>query len=278
VRDFSILGDAPSASLRNAYVKRNPTKLFIKSMTQLTVNTKKLKDLIGSDKFKSEMALALPKHLTPDRMARVALTTLLKTPKLGECDPASVMQALMTCSQHGIEPDGRRAHLIPYGKQCQLIIDYKGIVELVMRSGNISYIHADVIYANDEFDYDRGELKAHKYDLGGDRGDLVGCYALCRFKDGTEKCEVMSKAEVEAIRVRSKAGKSGPWVTDWNEMAKKTAFRRLSKWLPMDGEVREAFESDDTQFKFNKPKRAAATHSDIFTENVAAEEAEEATP
>ena len=95
----------------------------------LTKSTKKLQDLIGSDKFKEQMALALPKHLTPDRMARVALTTLLKTPKLGECDPASVLQALMTCSQHGIEPDGRRAHLIPYGNQCQLIIDYKGIVE-----------------------------------------------------------------------------------------------------------------------------------------------------
>ena len=255
----------------------NPFQTDKQSMTTaITKNTKKLQDLISSEKFKEQMALALPKHLTPDRMARVALTTLLKTPKLGECDPASVLQALMTCSQHGIEPDGRRAHLIPYGNQCQLIIDYKGIVELVMRSGNISYIHADVIYANDDFEYDRGELKAHKYDLGVDRGELVGCYALCRFKDGTEKCEVMSKAEVEAIRNRSKAGKSGPWVTDWNEMAKKTCFRRLSKWLPMDGEIREAFESDDTQFKFNdKPQRAKATHSDMFTENIAVKDTEE---
>ena len=79
-------------------------------MTQAITNkTKKLQDLISSDKFKEQIALALPKHLTPDRMARVALTTVLKTPKLAECDPASVLQALLTCSQPGIAPDGRRA-------------------------------------------------------------------------------------------------------------------------------------------------------------------------
>ena len=225
--------------------------------TQLSKKTEKLRTLLESPKLRDQMALVLPKHLTPDRMARIAITALIKTPKLAECDPASVLQAMMTCSQHGIEPDGRRAHLIPYGNTCQLIIDYKGIVELVMRSGNVSYIHADVIYEEDEFDYDRGELKAHKFELGGKRGAIVGCYALCRFKDGTEKCEVMSKDEIENIRNRSRAGKSGPWVTDWNEMAKKTVFRRLAKWLPMEGEIREAFESDDDQFQFNREIKKA---------------------
>ena len=240
----------------------------------LTTNTKKLKDLIGSDKFKQEMALALPKHLTPDRMARVALTTLLKTPKLAECDPASVLQALMTCSQHGIEPDGRRAYLIPYGKQCQLIIGYQGLVELMLNAEDISNIYAKEVRANDEFDYNKGELITHRFDLGTDRGDIVGAYCLIRYKDGHEKCEVMDMSELEAVKNCSKAKASGPYQSFPAEMYKKIVIKRAAKMVKLNPNLRDAIESDDDQFSF-KPKRAAATHSDMFTEDVAVKETEE---
>ena len=242
----------------------------------LTTNTKKLKDLIGSDKFKQEMALALPKHLTPDRMARVALTTLLKTPKLAECDPASVLQALMTCSQHGIEPDGRRAYLIPYGKQCQLIIGYQGLVELMLNAEDISNIYAKEVRANDEFDYNKGELITHRFDLGTDRGDIVGAYCLIRYKDGHEKCEVMDMSELEAVKNCSKAKASGPYQSFPAEMYKKIVIKRAAKMVKLNPNLRDAIESDDDQFSF-KPKRAAATHSDMFTEDVV-KVAEEASP
>lgn len=151
---------------------------------------------------------------------------------------------MLTCSQLGLEPDGRRAHLIPYGKTCQLIIDYKGLVELAMRSGEVSNIHADVICENDEFLCDRGQIVKHEIDYRKERGSVFAAYAICRFKDGSEKSEVMSVMEIDAIRKRSRASGSGPWVTDYNEMAKKTVFRRLSKWLPLSSEFREALEKD----------------------------------
>lgn len=202
-----------------------------------------LSGIINSDTMKSQFAAVLPKCLTADRLARVALTQIRKVPKLNNCDQGSFLSALMTCAELGIEPNGRHAHLIPYGRECQLIIDYKGLVELAMRSGKISRIHADVVCENDRITIKNGIID-HSINPLKERGSVVGAYAMCAFKDGTEKHEYMSKAEIDAIRSRSKAGKSGPWVSDYNEMAKKTVFRRMSKWLPLSPEVMDTVEKE----------------------------------
>lgn len=210
-----------------------------------------IRDQLSGEQFREAVAKALPKHLTPDRFIRVALTALTKTPKLASCDQASFFSQLLTLSQLGLEPDGRRAHLIPFENrkrgvvECQLIVDYKGLVELAQNSGKISNIHADLVCENDVFDYDCGEIKTHRINFRKPRGQAYAVYAKARFKDGSERCEVMTVEDVEKIRQRSKAKDSGPWQTDWNEMAKKTVFRRLSKWLPLSPEQRDALEADD---------------------------------
>ncbi len=198
---------------------------------------------IESADFQSQIAKALPRHITPDRMIRVALTALTRTPKLADCTPASVCKCLLDLSAAGLEPDGQRAHLIPYGKEATVVIDYKGLAELAMRSGTVSNIHADVVCDKDHFEADTGRV-SHKVNYREPRGDAYAAYCLIRFKDGSEKAEVMSRDEIEAIRKRSRAGQSGPWVTDWNEMAKKTAARRAFKWVPLSPEIREAVEAD----------------------------------
>lgn len=210
-----------------------------------------IRQMLESDDFKKAVEKAMPKHLKPDRFVRIAILATTRTPKLQECDSKSLFNHLITLSSLGIEPDGRRAHLIPFWNakrnvtEVQLIIDYKGIAELIMRSGMVSFIHADVICENDEFEYDRGEVKRHKVNLRQPRGKMYGAYVIVRMKDGGEKSEVMSKDEIDAIRARSKSGKSGPWCTDYNEMAKKTVFRRASKWLSLSPEIRDAVEADD---------------------------------
>lgn len=202
-----------------------------------------LRGWIESPDFQSQIAKALPKHLTPDRQIRIALTALTRTPKLAECTPASVCKALLDLSAMGLEPDGRRAHLIPYGKECQLVIDYKGLAELAMRSGMVSNIHADVVCENDSFEADTGRVR-HRVNYKEPRGKVYAAYCLIRFKDDSEKAEVMGLEEIEAIRKRSKAGQSGPWITDFNEMAKKTAARRAFKWVPLSPEIRDAADAD----------------------------------
>ena len=129
-----------------------------------------LKSLLEGDDFKSKVAQTLPKHLKPERFIRVAVAAMNRTPKLKQCTPESFFKCMIDLSSYGLEPDGRRAHLIPYGTECTLIIDYKGLAELAMRSGILKRIHADVICESDEFEYDLGEIKRHRIDFKGERG------------------------------------------------------------------------------------------------------------
>ncbi len=240
------------------------TSLQAAASSQMTAKKKKpieelgLKELLNEDAIKNQIARALPNLLPVDRFLRVAITTLTKTPALLKCTQASFMQSLLTLAQVGLEPDGRHAHLIPYGNQCQLIIDYKGLVLLMMRSGLVSAIHADVVCENDEFEYNRGILETHRINFKKTRGNPYAVYAICRFKDGTEKIEVMHLEEVEKVRQRSKAGKNGPWVTDYNEMCKKTVFRRLTKWVSISPEIHEALEKDHDSIDFDANGKADA--------------------
>lgn len=226
-------------------------------------NKPTIKALLQDKSFLDAVAQSLPSHMKPDRFARIATTTLTRTPLLAECDQASFFQCLLTLSQYGLEPDGRRAHLIPFRNnkrgvvECQLIIDWKGLAELIMRSGLVSNIHADMVCENDQFEYDKGEIKQHKIDWKKPRGKPYAVYCLCRMKDGTEKADVMTLDEVNVVRARSRAGNSGPWVTDFNEMAKKTVFRRLSKWLPLSAELRSATEADDDQYEHSSVESTA---------------------
>lgn len=213
------------------------------------------------EKIKESWEVVLPSVCTPDRFARVALSCLRKNEKLVQAiqtkeGQISVAQAFMQCAELGIEPDGRRAYLIPYKNDVQLIIDYKGIAELAMRSGYVSNIHADKVCENDDFVYNMGNIEKHIINFKEERGKPYAYYAVVTFKDGTKKCEVMSKHEVEAIRDRSSAwsayqkyGKICPWNTDFDEMAKKTVFKRLAKWIPQSPEMQKAIEIDDEDYK-----------------------------
>lgn len=204
-----------------------------------------LLSILNSKAMKDQIALALPTHMSADRVLRVMVTQVRKVPKLLDCTQESVLSALMDCTRMGLEPDGRLAHLIPYGNACTLIIDYKGLVDLAYRSGLVQSLHADVVCANDDFEENLGEIVRHRIDRKRPRGTEYAVYARAVLKNGATKCEVMSMEEVDSIRKRSRSGNAGPWKTDFNEMAKKTAFRRLSKWLPLSPEYREAVDRDD---------------------------------
>lgn len=234
------------------------------------IETKKTRNEVAewltSETLKAQIAQALPRICTPDRFMRVLFSSMQKTPALMKCTKTSLLNAFISCSQLGLEPDGRRAYLIPYGNVCTLIIDYKGLVELALRSGKISNIFADVVCENDEFEYDMGEVKRHKIDLRNPRGKMYAVYAICRFKDGTVQACVMSKEEVEQVRKSSKSANGTTWMNWYNEMAKKTAFKRLAKWLPLSPELRDAIDIDD-KYDFEqiaKPEAPKVNTSKLF--------------
>lgn len=216
-------------------------------MSEQLTTKRDIKSLINSDSMRDQFARALPKHLSPERFTRVAITALTRTPKLLDCTPESMMRCLLDLSAAGLEPDGRRAHLIPYGKEATLVIDYKGLVELAMRSGNVASIHADKVCKGDDFRVDRGTITKHEVNYLEPRGDAYAYYCLIRFKDGGEKSEVMTKDEVDAIRKRSRSGNAGPWVSDYDEMAKKTVFKRASKWIQLSPEIAAVLAHEDRE-------------------------------
>jgi recombination protein RecT len=216
-----------------------------KTMKEITTQTGSLKAIISSDKMQAQFAASLPSHLSPERFARVAITALTRSPKLAECTQESFFKCLLDLSAMGLEPDGRRAHLIPYGKTCTLILDYKGLVELMRRSGDVATIHADVVCANDTFAHNLGEITEHTFSLAEDRGEMIAAYSQITFKDGSKQSAIMTKTEIDAIKNRSRSGSSGPWKTDYNEMAKKTVVRRVSKMITLSPEIMDAVERSD---------------------------------
>jgi recombination protein RecT len=229
-----------------------------------------LVEYLRGDHFKKQIASVLPKICTPERFVRVALTAVMRSPKLKVCTQASFFDCLLRLAQLGLEPDGRRAHLIPFENrraevtECTLIVDYKGLNELVLRSGIVSYLHADVVYEGDLFDYNIGQITRHTPwfirrdpDRPKDRGSRYAAYSLAKMKDGATKCEVMSAEDVLAIRDGSQGwkafqkgyAKQSPWdpknPQSEGEMWKKTVFRRLTKWLPLSPEILGVLELDD---------------------------------
>lgn len=201
------------------------------------------------EKLKPQIARALPKHMSAERITRIALTTLRTNPGLQRCNPESFLGAVMLSAQLGLEPGPLgQAYLVPYGSEVTFIIGYKGIIELARRSGQIKSIEARTVYENDAFEYAFGlEPQLRHVPAAGERGNPVCWYGIAHFKDGGYYFEVLSQADVERYRARSKAKDSGPWKTDYDAMAKKTVIRRMAPYLPLSIEAASAVAADEGQ-------------------------------
>ena len=211
-------------------------------------------------KMEGEIARALPKHISPERMTRIALTTIRTNPQLLQCSIPSLLAAVMQASQLGLEP-GLIGHcyFVPFNntktgqKEVQFIIGYKGMIDLARRSGNIKSISAHEVYENDLIDlvYGLEEKLTHvpwfmrkdqKFESG---GKIIGAYMIAKFNDGGHYIHYMPIEEIEAHRKRSKAANNGPWVTDYVEMCKKTVVRAGWKWLPISIEIANTIHKDE---------------------------------
>jgi len=179
---------------------------------------------------KDAMAAVATQHLTPEKLIRIFGAAQSRVPKLAQCTPTSVLLAAMTCSELGLVPSSLgTAYLVPYGTECTLIIGYRGFIELARRSGKIVSIQSAVVREGDEFEYEYGLEDKFRHKIKSAPGAAIThVWCLARFKDGGHHLEVMTVEEVNYIRARSKAKDSGPWVTDFGEMWKKTCVRRAS--------------------------------------------------
>lgn len=202
----------------------------------------------------------MPKGASPERLFQLAVSAYNQTPKLAECSNISMLSCVMKCASLGLEPsavDGLgRAYILPYWNSksrhmdAQVIIGYKGMIELARRSGQIKSIHAQAVYEGDDYEHWEDETGQHfKFvaaDVPHDADKLTDVYVCAHLKDGGFVFETMTRREVDDVRKRSKASANGPWVTDYVAMACKTVIRRSFKYLPVSVEAREAAASDET--------------------------------
>lgn len=195
-----------------------------------------------------ELSAALPSHIKPERFNRVVMTVVQLQPGLLTADRQSLLASCLSCAKDGLIPDGREAALVLFGSKVQYMPMFTGIQKRIRNSGEVASVQAHVIHENDHFVIRRGlnETIEHTPLFPGDRGKPIGAYAVAKFKDGSDPIfEVMDVAAIEKVRKVSRSSGNGPWSQWWDEMARKTVFRRLSKWLPMDAEVDDLLRRDD---------------------------------
>ena len=206
--------------------------------------------------MEGEIKKALPSVITPERFTRIVLSALSTNPKLAATTPQSFLAAMMTAAQLGVEPNTPlgQAYLIPYYNnktrcsECQFQLGYKGLIDLAYRSGEVSVIQAQVVYTNDEFTFSFGldpQLKhvpAHE-----NRGEPIYVYAMFRTKDNGYGFEVMSMEDIRTFAQQySKTYGSGPWQTNFEEMAKKTVLKRVLKYAPLKSDFLRSIAQDET--------------------------------
>jgi recombination protein RecT len=222
--------------------------------------------------MKDRVAQVLPKHLTADRVLQMAATTIHRNPAIAKCSPASLLGSVMQASILGFPPVDALGYcyFVPYGKDIQFQIGYKGLVELARRSGKIKMVYAEVVREGDEFTAEFG-LKPtleHKPKFDSTK-PLTHAYAVCHFNDGGHNFVVLSRSDIERLRMRSPMQKgmpAGAWATDYDAMAKAKALKQLSKYLPLNIDQAEAIATDEAVLKPENFERGAVKIEDVTYE------------
>lgn len=184
-----------------------------------------------------------------EKWKTLLMMAVYRNPELAECDPGSLVASTLEAAQFGLEFGAKQhSYLVPYKGKCTFLPSYRGLIHAAKRSGETKDIRAEAVYEKDTFDYELGIEKTirHKPAVG-DRGALVAVYAVVKFSDGTFDFEVMSKSQVDHIKGKS-ASPKGPWSADYDEMAKKTAIKRICKRLDM-GDFVSNIISYDNQYE-----------------------------
>lgn len=216
-------------------------------------NLQTMKNVI--EKYSTQIQALIPKHVTGERIVNIALTALTRNPDLLECDPRTVLAGIIQASILGLELHSplHHASLVKFWNlkasinEAQLMIEYAGLIELVSRGGETSYVEAQAVYQNDEIDVVYGDNPhlIHRPQIRASRGKLIGAYAYAKLRDGSTKFHYMTDEEIQKRRNFSKAKDSGPWKTWEEEMYAKTPLRHLCKQLRKTTELSMALEHEN---------------------------------
>lgn len=231
-----------------------------------------LQDLIQQSV--KELGRALPSHLSPDRLVRIALTNIRLNPSLAQCTPESFLGALFTLAQLGLEPVAGRAYLLPFKnrrkiggewkeiQEVQAIVGYKGLVDLFYRHEKAVMLTWGVVHEGDDFQYQKGTGQfLHHTPAQKKRGEIMGYWVAAKLQNGGEPFEYMTKDECMAHGAKhsktydkngEKFYESSPWFKEPEAMCLKTVLIQLAKLLPLSMELQQAIANDETSRDFRR--------------------------
>uniref|UniRef100_A0A6M3M4H7 Putative DNA recombination protein n=1 Tax=viral metagenome TaxID=1070528 RepID=A0A6M3M4H7_9ZZZZ len=222
----------------------------------LITKKKKVKDLLLSPSSLRQLQCVLPDvGITKERMVRLIFSAINQNPKLLEATPNTLFNAMILSASLGLEPNTPlgQAYLIPFRDRkantmtIQFIVGYKGFLSLARRSGEIAFISSHVVREGDLFEYQYGTDEFLKHIPSDSEGQITHAYCVARLRDGSTAFEIMTRKQIDSIRARSMARDAGPWVTDYEQMARKTTIRRLMNYLPLSTEQARAVSIDGKQ-------------------------------
>lgn len=212
--------------------------------------------------YSDSFARVLPSHMSIDKLTRMAESAARINPALLTCERGSLMRSIMTGAILGLEIDGvtGQAFLVPYRDRVQLIVGYKGYITLAFNSGYL--LEGRVVRQNDRFEFEYGlhPKCVHSYQAphatDEQRGPIVAAYSVARNSEHQlSSFRVVMLDHIHKIRDNSQAykyakskGKDTPWISNFEEMAKKTAIRAHADELPLNVQRAIALEQkhDDT--------------------------------
>jgi recombination protein RecT len=203
------------------------------------------------ERQKPELEKALAGTIGVERFTRTILTELRRTPTLYECSPESLLGAMMLAAQLQLEPGPLGlVYLVPFKRQVEFIVGYRGYVELAFRSGLVKDVSASLVYEGDEFEYREGTrpFLDHIPDFPyAESREIIAAYAVARLKTGGAPFKVIYEPDWQRAKSKSPAGSRGvgPWVEDFPQMVLKTAIRRLEPKLPKTPQFGLALEADE---------------------------------
>lgn len=224
--------------------------------------------------IKFQVAQAIPRHLTPERMIQVATNCVAKNPAIQECTPQSIMGSIVGLSVLGLNPALNEAYLVPFNKkvknaknedvwikECQLQIGYQGYMKLARQSGEIESISAHVVRKGDVFSYTYGLNETLEHiPCDNIEAEITHSYAVAKYKSGGYSFVVLTRKEIEALRKRSPNQKPGGkvseepvgiWATDYPAMACAKALKQLAKWMPKSDTLQTATQVDEGKIELN---------------------------
>lgn len=207
-----------------------------------------LKSYLDSPAVRAKLGEAAAGAMKPEDLVRLTLIAASRSPDIAKCSRETILRSLMDAAALGIKPGGLmgRGYLVPRKNhkngtiECCFDPGWRGLIDIARRSGQIRRIEAHVVFEADEFSVTRTPLTniRHVPSEDANPGAVRAAYAVAEFTGGEVQIEILYRRDLDKVRKMGASG--GPWSTWYDEMARKTAVRRLCKYLPYDPQLDEA--------------------------------------